>query len=278
MTHTPLAILSLTVAVSLWGTGCTEKTESPAADTIAADDSGTAVENDTGPDTGPDTGTPWDDSHEVTIRRDAYGVPHIRSSTDIGAYYGLGWAHAQDRLLQMNVFVWAAQGRMAEVLGPDWVEDDTAHRIKGTWHHANRVADSLPDEHQALLSAFADGVNAWVAAHPDEINPLFGELGMTPETWTPAHSIVAWWRIAEFFTNSGLDKAEQYFEFMDLVDSVGLDAAIEETTGDARSTGGAGALVHISNRFNHRGISSLSRPSTHMSSLSSGTRTASTAF
>jgi penicillin amidase len=196
-------------------------------------------------DTGTDTGPPPDDAHEVTIRRDAYGVPHIRSSTDIGAYYGLGWAHAQDRLLQMNIFVWATQGRMAEALGPDWVESDTAQRIIGTWRHAKRVADSLPDEHQALLSAFADGVNASVASYSDEINPLFAELGMTPETWTPAHSIVAWWRVAEFFTNNGLNKAEQYYEFMDLVSSIGMEAAIEETTGDAHPGDPDAAVVQV---------------------------------
>jgi hypothetical protein len=259
MKHRSFATLSLTLALSVWGAGCTEKTESSAADTIAADDSGTAVEDDTGsdpdpdPDTGsdpdpdpdPETGTPSDDSHEVTIRRDAYGVPHIRSLTDIGAFYGLGWVHAQDRLLQANIFVWTAQGRMAEILGPDWVEQDTAQRIQGTWRHANRVADSLPDEHQALLSAFAAGLNASVAAHPDEVNPLFAELGMTPETWTPAHSIVTWWRVAEFFTNSGLDKAEQYYEFMDLVDRVGLDAAIEETAGEEHPGDPDAAVVQV---------------------------------
>ena len=42
-------------------------------------------------------------SAAVQIERDTYGVPHIYAKTDADAYFGLGYAEAQDRLFQMEM-------------------------------------------------------------------------------------------------------------------------------------------------------------------------------
>jgi acyl-homoserine lactone acylase PvdQ len=42
---------------------------------------------------------------QVTIRRDAYGVPYIEAQNDEDAWYGLGFCHGQDRAFQLEGLV-----------------------------------------------------------------------------------------------------------------------------------------------------------------------------
>ena len=135
----------------------------------------------------------------VSIYRDARGVPHIRAATDEGAMYGLGYAAAQDRLAQMNLYARTTQGRMAEIAGPDFVNSDINARRLGTWRHAKREVASLPKKEQRFLEAYAEGVNDYVADHPDALSPLFDALEFKPQQWTPAHSLAVWYRVAALF-------------------------------------------------------------------------------
>ena len=54
----------------------------------------------------------------VRIVRDGYGVPSVHASTQRLAWWGLGYAVAQDRLFQLETFRRQAEGRLAEILGP----------------------------------------------------------------------------------------------------------------------------------------------------------------
>src|SRR3954464_9807569 len=72
----------------------------------------------------------------VTIARDADGVPLITASNDADAAFGLGFAHAQDRLLQMETMRRYGAGRLAEIFGPQVVGIDTQMRILGLYHLA----------------------------------------------------------------------------------------------------------------------------------------------
>src|SRR5262245_41555673 len=49
----------------------------------------------------------------VTTERDAYGIPHIAGASIEDAAFGLGYAHAQDRLFQMEMTRRVIQGRIA---------------------------------------------------------------------------------------------------------------------------------------------------------------------
>src|SRR3990172_3879653 len=53
----------------------------------------------------------------IHLWRDSWGVPHVFSDTDAGAFYGLGYAAAEDRLFQMHISLWTMQGRLAEHFG-----------------------------------------------------------------------------------------------------------------------------------------------------------------
>lgn len=70
------------------------------------------------PSAGADRFTMLDvEGDEVRIYRDEFGVPHIFAETNRGLFKGYGYAIAQDRLWQLELFRHAAQGRLAELLG-----------------------------------------------------------------------------------------------------------------------------------------------------------------
>lgn len=56
-------------------------------------------------------------AEEVEILRDPWGIPHIFADTDAGAFYGLGYAAAEDRAFQMTYSLRLIQGRLSEVVG-----------------------------------------------------------------------------------------------------------------------------------------------------------------
>ena len=63
-------------------------------------------------------------SAPVEIVRDNANVPHIMGATDADVFFGLGYAHAQDRLWQMTLLRRTAQGRLSEVFGAPTLKVD----------------------------------------------------------------------------------------------------------------------------------------------------------
>lgn len=53
----------------------------------------------------------------VRIVRDTANIPHVFGETDTDSFFGLGFAHAQDRLWQMTMLRRTAQGRLSELFG-----------------------------------------------------------------------------------------------------------------------------------------------------------------
>ena len=69
---------------------------------------------------------------EITIYRDDFGIPNIYASTEEGAVYGMGYAQAEDRLEELLKQYRRAAGTMAEVFGPEFLQDDYRQRL---WQH-----------------------------------------------------------------------------------------------------------------------------------------------
>ena len=67
----------------------------------------------------------------VEIVRDTHNVPHIFGRTDEDVYFGLGFAHAQDRLWQMMFLRRTVQGKLSELFGERTVQFDDAQSIIG---------------------------------------------------------------------------------------------------------------------------------------------------
>jgi acyl-homoserine-lactone acylase len=110
------------------------------------------------------------DPSRITIARDAYGIPHIHAPTDPEAAYGLAYATAEDDFESMQYNVLAIRGRLAEVLGKEGaIGDVVAFLIDVDGQVESRYDTHLSADYKAILEAYAAGVNAYAAAHPDEV-------------------------------------------------------------------------------------------------------------
>lgn len=110
---------------------------------------------------------------QVEIRRDAHGVPHIVAKGEADALYGLGFAHATDRLWQMDFNRRIAHGRLAELVGPRGVETDRFIRTVGLAQAADRMLAALDAETRALLDAYVAGINAALATRAGPLPPEY---------------------------------------------------------------------------------------------------------
>ncbi len=70
---------------------------------------------------------------EATVRivRDRFGVPHIYAPSLYGVFYGSGYAQAQDRLAQMELYRRTAKGELAEIMGESALDQDKQRRMLG---------------------------------------------------------------------------------------------------------------------------------------------------
>ncbi len=119
----------------------------------------------------------------VEVRRDRWGVPHIYAKTTHDLFLAQGYVVAQDRLWQMEMWRRTGEGRLAEVLGPDFVaRDRLARLLKYRGDMAAEWASYAPDA-QAIIRAFVAGVNAYIAEVRDRPPIEFTLLGFAPEPW-----------------------------------------------------------------------------------------------
>ena len=121
----------------------------------------------------------------VEVRRDRFGVPHIYAKTQHDLFVAQGYVVAQDRLFQMEMWRRQGEGQLAEVLGPAAVGRDRIARLlkyRGNW---NAEYSSYSSDAKAILTAFTDGVNAYIAEVRDAPPIEFDLLGIRPGRWTP---------------------------------------------------------------------------------------------
>src|SRR4051794_10421447 len=71
-------------------------------------------------------------SDEATIYRDEYGIPHVFARTLEAASFPLRYPQAEDRLEELLKNYRRANGKMAEVFGPEAYRGDVIQRM---WRH-----------------------------------------------------------------------------------------------------------------------------------------------
>jgi penicillin amidase len=124
----------------------------------------------------------------LTITRDAFGVPSVRGRTERDVFFGAGYAAAQDRLTELELFRRRGRGTLAEILGPDSVRDDVvARRDYYTAAELRRMIRRLPAGLQARFTAYTAGVNAHIARVRGDRRLLpveFTALGIPLSDWT----------------------------------------------------------------------------------------------
>lgn len=124
----------------------------------------------------------------VNILRDAYGTPHVFAEDNYGVYFGYGYAVAEDRLFQMEMLRRTTQGRVAEVLGSEYLALDTHIRTGYDHPSVRRQVAALGEADRELLQAYADGFSqriAEVLADRALMLPAeFSHFGFDPQPWT----------------------------------------------------------------------------------------------
>ena len=130
-------------------------------------------------------------SAPVTVRRDAHGVPHIDAATEDDLFVAQGYVTAQDRLWQMDASRRAANGNLAEILGPKLVTNDKTQRVLQIRLTAQRIYNHLSPADRARLDDYARGVNLYIAQceKSHTLPPEFRLLGYQPQAWTGEDSV-----------------------------------------------------------------------------------------
>jgi len=120
----------------------------------------------------------------VTVVRDRWGVPHIYAETTRDLFFAQGFVHAQDRLWQMELRRRISSGRLAEVFGPGALRRDIFSRTLGFQRGLDREWETYDEHTRTVISAYAAGVNAFIADHLDRLPIEFQLVGFEPEAWT----------------------------------------------------------------------------------------------
>ena len=129
-------------------------------------------------------------SDEIRIQRDRHGIPHITGATDPDAYFGLGYAHAQDRLWQMEISRRAGAGRLSEIFGERTLYADKYLRGLGLYHAAEASLLHFSDTATTLIQSYSDGINAFLLSHKGALPIEFIVFNHRPELWKASDSIV----------------------------------------------------------------------------------------
>jgi len=130
---------------------------------------------------------------EVEIVRDNANVPHIFGQSDADVFFGLGFAHAQDRMWQMINLRRTAQGRLSEVYGSATLNIDKLLRRFDIYTLSVQSVEALAPETRAALEAYSAGINARLAQINTEAlgrgapEMLLFNAPMAP--WRPADSV-----------------------------------------------------------------------------------------
>ena len=90
-------------------------------------------------------------SETIEIVRDFWGIPHIFATSSEGAFYGLGYATAQDRMFQMEYSRRIVEGRISELVGEKGLQSDKLWRTIGWYKNAQQTAENLDPQTKQLL-------------------------------------------------------------------------------------------------------------------------------
>lgn len=159
---------------------------------------------------------------QITIRRDQYGVPHIRAETERDLWFAIGYVHAQDRLFQIDLIRHLSSGRLSEWFGAETVDFDAFIQ---SIDYKERAKSRLSSADPKLLEAgkaYADGINAGAANLP-ELPIEYRMLDLEFEEWrmndSMSSTVLNSWILSENAPNELIS-----LMLRDQLDSTALDA------------------------------------------------------
>ena len=105
-------------------------------------------------------------AQSVTITRDTWGIAHVRAKTDAGAVFGMIYTQAEDDFNRVETNYITAMGRLAEAEGESKIYEDLRMKLFISPEALRKQYAESPAWLKALMDAFADGLNYYLAKHP----------------------------------------------------------------------------------------------------------------
>ncbi len=144
----------------------------------------------------------------VEVIRDRHGIPHIYAQNTDDLFFAQGYVMAQDRLWQMELWRRWREGRLAEIFGPEAFDYDARTRLmmyRGPFDE--REWTSYHAEGERIFTAYANGVNAYIDTHADNLPVEFKLTGIQPGRWTKETVVRRWTGL--FFPSAGNDAGDE---------------------------------------------------------------------
>ncbi len=117
-------------------------------------------------DNDPDRARLQRQAQAVTITRDDWGIAHVRGKTDADAVFGMAYAQAEDDFNRIETNYLNALGRLAEAEGESALWKDLRMKLFIDPVELKALHARSPDWLRALMQAWADGLNHYLATHP----------------------------------------------------------------------------------------------------------------
>jgi acyl-homoserine lactone acylase PvdQ len=109
-------------------------------------------------------------AQKVTIVRDDWGIAHVTGKTDADAVFGMIYAQAEDDFNRVETNFMNSMGRLAEAEGEAEVWRDLRMKLFIDPTSIKTQYESSPAWLKSLMIAWADGLNYFLAKHP-EVKP-----------------------------------------------------------------------------------------------------------
>jgi len=123
----------------------------------------------------------------VEILRDEWGINHIYAKNQHDLFFAQGYAAAKDRLFQFEIWRRQATGTVAEILGERELKRDIGTRLFKFRGDMTEEMNYYHEDGSAIISAYTDGVNAYIEeilAAPEQLPIEFKMLDLVPGKWT----------------------------------------------------------------------------------------------
>jgi penicillin amidase len=123
----------------------------------------------------------------VEILRDQWGINHLYAQNQHDLFFTQGYAAAQDRLFQFEIWRRQATGTVAEILGARELKRDIGTRLFKYRGDLDRELNHYHPEGKAIIEAYVSGVNAYIKSvinTPEKLPLPFKILGIEPQPWT----------------------------------------------------------------------------------------------
>ncbi|WP_339464412.1 penicillin acylase family protein [Pseudomonas sp. EA_65y_Pfl2_P74] len=127
-------------------------------------------------------------AQNVSVRRNAMGMPLIESNSFHDALFSLGYVHASDRINQMVTLRLLAQGRLAEMSGASMLDADRYMRAVNLKKSAGELYKASSPRLKRFFEVYARGVNAYLFRYADKLPGDLASSGYKPEYWKPEDS------------------------------------------------------------------------------------------